>query len=258
MIILVAESKTMAAGNSVPPSVYKANMPVMEREAATIMRSLAGMTVQDLARNVRISIAMARRLQQMIIEFDDKTSGLMAIEAYTGVVFRALDVATLDIAGRTAVGNRVRIISSLYGWLRPDDIVKSYRFDFTTRLAPGGTSFAAYWRDAVTDCLIREIVGGGCGEVLDLLPGDASKCIDWKRVAAEADVYKADFVEACSGGKWKTPDSNRLKSLRGQLLRQIVSEDICDAGDLAAITGDNYMAEPSMHRHGHLSFVTAR
>lgn len=258
MIILIAESKTMAAGTAVSADEYAAGRPVTEPQADAIMRQLAGMSVQELSSNVKISVAMARRLQQMILEFGDKTHGRRAIEAYTGVVFKALRPGTLGNADREVLARRVRIISSLYGWLRPHDIVKPYRFDFTTRLAPGKQTFAAYWRDTVTDCLLNEIEQQGSSEVLDLLPGDAARCIDLKRVSAMATVYKADFVEVKTGGELKTPDANRLKTLRGQLLRQIVSEDITDASTLATLSGEDYIADPTMHSPGRMVFVTAR
>lgn len=258
MLILIAESKTMAAAHEVPAATYASHMPALQRDADAVMRALTTMTVPCLADAVKISPAMARRLQQMIVEFGDKSQGYAAVEAYTGVVFKALDYASLSPGARGRLNARVRLISSLYGWLRPDDIIKPYRFDFTTRLAPGGQPFAAYWRQKVTDCLIAELEASACTEVLDLLPGDAAKCIDWQRVAAVAEVYKADFAEVQPGGAVKTPNSNRLKTLRGELLRQIVTDDIADTATLATLSGDNFMAEPSMHSPGHLAFVTAR
>ena len=258
MIVLIAESKTMSAGHDVSADSYMRHIPVLAYEADAIMRSLVSMPVSDLAGAVKISLAMARRLQQMIIGFGDKTYGSEAIDAYTGVVFSALDYRSLSDDARAELRSRVRIISSLYGWLRPDDIIRPYRFDFTTRLAPGQQSFAAYWRDAVTGCLLDEIGRTGCSTVLDLLPGDASRCIEWPRVAAVADVYKADFVEVQPGGILKTPSSNRLKTLRGELVRQIVTDNISDIGVLGSLVGDSYMAEVSMHTPGHIVFATAR
>lgn len=258
MIILIAESKSIAAGTIVSEDDYVVNRPATQPMADVIMQHLAGMSVQELSHSVKISLAMARRLQQMILEFGDKTHGCRAIEAYTGVVFKAIGYGTLSDRQRESLAQRVRIISSLYGWLRPHDIVKDYRFDFTTRLAPGMQTFASYWRDTATDCLLSELEQTGCAEVLDLLPADAARSIDWKRVSAVATVYKADFAEVRPGGELKTPTANRLKTLRGQLLRQIVSDDISDASVLATLIGDDYVADASMHSPGRIVFVTAR
>ncbi|MDE6333422.1 MAG: YaaA family protein, partial [Muribaculaceae bacterium] len=94
MIILIAESKSMAAGTIVSEDDYVVNRPATEPMADAIMQQLAGMSVQELSHSVKISLAMARRLQQMILEFGDKTHGCSAIAAYTGEVFKALGYGT--------------------------------------------------------------------------------------------------------------------------------------------------------------------
>ena len=258
MIILIAESKTMApCHEAIPHRLYTAHRPAFDDEAGSIMASLCHTKPDVLAKQVKISLAMARRLQQMILEFPDKVHGATAIEAYTGVVFKALDYRSMDAAARMATARRVRIISSLYGWLAPDDFVKPYRFDFTTRLAPGDTPFASWWRTAVTQRLIDTLQQQQCTEVLDLLPADAARAIDWGLVSQHATVCKADFIEIRPGGLTATPNSNRLKTLRGELLRQIICNDIPDLATLATTAGDSYFADPNLHTPGHIVFTTA-
>lgn len=180
MLILIAESKTMGrCDGKVPPAVYQAHKPVFEPVADEIMDSLRGASVEELSADVKISLALARRLREMVYDFPNKSVGGEAVREFTGVVFRALDYASLSDDARHRLCGSVRIVSSLYGLLRPDDIVKPYRFDFTTKLAPEGQTFAAYWRAAVTSRLIDELRATGETEVLDLLPADASRCVDW-------------------------------------------------------------------------------
>ena len=132
MLILIAESKKMAAcDSSVSGAEYNSHRPVFEKEASMIMDSLRDMNADTLLGKVKISLPMVRRLQQMIYEYPDKSHGDMAINAFTGVVFNAFRYATLSEEARMAACRRVKIISSLYGWLRPDDIIRQYRFDFT-------------------------------------------------------------------------------------------------------------------------------
>lgn len=259
MIILIAESKTMAPCDSaVSHELYESHRPALEERASGIMESLRGASAEELAREVKISVPMARRLHDMIYDFPDKSSGRDAMSAFNGVVFRAFDYATLSADARNHTCSRVRLISSLYGWLRPDDVIKSYRFDFTTRPAPDGGTFAAYLRESVTDRMLHELSETGCRHVLDLLPGDATRCIDWKRVGQAAEVWKVDFRETHPGGNVRTPPSNRLKTLRGHLLRQIISYNIATPEELLSLTSDLYMADPDASAHGSIVFVTAR
>lgn len=244
MLILIAESKTMTAcSTAVEHSDYIAHTPVFEARADDIMMSLRDCTAAELAASVKISLSLAARLQRMIYEFPNKGLGGRAVSSFTGVVFRALDYASLTDSARKDFSERVRIISSLYGCLCPDDIIKQYRFDFNTRLAPGNCSFSSYWRNCVTDCLVTDIKHHGFTDVLDLLPADAACLIDWKRIAPSANVWKANFRELHGGNRYKTPNANRLKTLRGLLLRQIIAENIQSPKALVGMSSDQYIVD---------------
>lgn len=258
MLILIAESKTMTpCDGTVSAEEYNCHRPVLGEQADALMDALRRRTVDALARDVKISGNMARRLQQMIYDFPHKHAGSKAIEAFTGVVFKAFRYAALTDVERSRTAGCVRIISSLYGWLRPDDVIKSYRFDFTTHLAPDGDTFASYWRKDVTACLLQWLDANGCDEVLNLLPADAARCIDWKAIEGKAAVLKADFKEIQSGGLTRTPNAGRLKTLRGELLRQIICENVTSLSALAGLESDHYMAESVQDIPGVIAFATA-
>lgn len=257
MLVLIAESKTMApCAGRVSPRYLEHHRPVFESLACDIMCRLESMTVDELASRVRISVPMARKLRHMIYDFPYKESGCTAIEAFTGVVFKAFEYSSLSAKEKEQTNRSVGIISSLYGWLRPDDIIKPYRFDFTNQLAPDGKSFAAFWTQRVTDCVLSWIEDEKDCDVLNLLPGDASRCIDWNRVEKKANVWKADFQEIQAGGAIKTPNSNRLKVLRGKLLRQIITDSISTPQQLMTVETECYVAEKSP-LPGQLLFITA-
>ena len=244
MIFLIAESKTMTpCDGAVAPGLYRSECPLFAPRADDIMLSLRDMSAGELAAKVKISASLAARLRDMIYEFPAKGMGTRAIEAFTGVVFKALAYPTLTPDALKRADSSVRIISSLYGWLRPRDIIKAYRFDFTTRIAPDGGTLAAYWRNAVTDALLAEVESTECPYVVDLMPADAARCIDRPRIAAKARIVRIDFKELRPGGTLRTPDAGRLKKLRGTLLRQILEEGAETPDDIRALTSPHYMAE---------------
>ncbi len=241
MIILIAESKTMApCYDKVSEEELRSHTPVFETEADSIMASLGDLSAGELAETVKISPAMVKKLRGMAYEFPNKQLGSPAITAFTGVVFKAFAYPTLSDEEKERTSRVVRIISSLYGWLRPDDIVKPYRLDFTTPLAPDGMSFAAFWKPRVTAQLQSAVTTSSTTDILDLLPGDAARCIDWKKLGPGARVWKADFKEVMPGGKMRTPNAGRLKTLRGELLRQIIRDDITDPRHLSTLEGENF------------------
>lgn len=259
MLILIAESKTMLPDEKVvTPAEFELHTPALETEADEIMASLRKLTVSELIEQTGLSGSLAAKMQKMIYEFGNKSTGNEAIRAYTGVVFKALDFSSLSEAAQASCKDEVRIISSLYGWLRPDDIVKSYRLDFTTRFEEGPSaskSLNTFWRAAVTKCLVKNIQTEGHTEILNLLPADAAKCIDWKLTKRFAKVWKVDFQEMQEGGRLKTPTANRLKTLRGLLLRQILEEGIKNASDLVKTASTHYVCEGTPVYPDHLQFL---
>ena len=258
MLILIAESKTMLpCKRHFSPADIAAHTPVFNDKAAEIMLSLYGLDATDLAKEVKISVAMASKLRSMICEFTDKSEGDRAIEAYTGVVFKAFDFGSLSAEVQRTAIDSVRIVSSLYGWLKPDDIIKAYRFDFTTRVAPGQVTLAAWWKPDLTEVLLKELEARNESEVLDLLPADAAKCFDWKRINQVAKVVKVEFAETASGGRLHTPHAGRLKTLRGSLLRQVVCEDVNCVEGLFGLESPSYRGHMKLEEDGRIIFDTS-
>lgn len=227
MLLLIAESKTMTACDSpVSAALYERHRPVEESRADSLMTYISSLSPGIIMDLTHFSASMATKLHLMSRDFPLKGTGSTAIEAFTGIVFKALNYTTLTPADRELLYRDVRIVSSLYGWLRPDDIIKPYRLDYTSPLAPDEKTMSAYWRGPVTVNLVREIQETGCTSVLNLLPADAAKCIDWKVVKRFAKVWKIDFKELKEGATFATPHAGRLKTLRGHLLREIIKRHI--------------------------------
>lgn len=257
MIILIAESKTMRpCDKAVGEGELAKHRPEFDHRAGELMNSLSGLDTNELAHEVGLSLPMAAKLRRMIYDFPDKHNGQKAIEAFTGVVFKAFGWSTLDSSAKQRTCREVRIISSLYGWLRPDDIVKPYRFDFTSHITPDGSTLASLWRHVVTEQLLAQLSEGET-EVIDLLPGDASRCIDWRRVGLKATICKVQFREIGPGGNERTPNANNLKTLRGHLLRQIMTRNIEQATQLKGFNSDLYIARQNTGTDGNIIFDTA-
>ncbi|MDE5869536.1 MAG: YaaA family protein [Muribaculaceae bacterium] len=256
MLILIAESKTMTACDKVvTPEEFSEHRPLFDPLAANIMSRLEDKSIAELSNIIGISISLARQMKTMIYEFPNKSLGEEAIRAYTGVVFKALDYNSLDENGKGNCIKKVKIISSLYGWLNADDIIKSYRTEFKSEIAPLSAPLWKYYRQHNTIALGKCLTANGYTEILNLLPGDAAKSIDWKTIKRFAKVYKADFVEVSEKGE-KTPNAGKLKKLRGELLRDILSAGIERISDLKDLEGDNYIFEGTPLYPDHLLFTT--
>lgn len=256
MITLIAESKTMA-DNERPVSneEFEAHRPSGEPTADEVMLNVAGMTVPEISSAIKISPALAAKVTKMAYEFPNKSMGYKAIESYTGVVFKEFRYTELAPDEKLRVAENVRLISSLYGWLLPSDIIKPYRFDFTTRLAPDDRTFSDYWRRNVTMALVKDLQAKGDNVIINLLPSEAAKCIDWKLVKRFAKVYKVDFKEVKDGGEYRTPHAGRLKALRGELLREIIRRGINTPSALLDLATDNLLPLGTPDYPDHIAYM---
>ena len=178
MLILAAESKTMALPHLLDPGVATSHTPLYEENAADIMSHLRDIPRPQLAAELKLGEAATRQAAEWVYDFPDKRMGLPAIDAFTGVVFKALDAGSLTPEAKERASHGLRLISSLYGWLHPDDIIKPYRLDFGAKLAPGNKALNAYWKKDVTLALIRYLKENDMAEIVNMLPADASRCID--------------------------------------------------------------------------------
>lgn len=255
MLVLIAESKTMAEERMVTAEDYRCHMPLFEEKAGELMAGLDGLTVAELATEIGVSGSLAKSMFEMVRDFPNKNMGRPALSAFTGVVFKALDTATLTWDALVRADRNLRIISSLYGILRPSDIIKRYRLEFKSKIAPNHKSLAEYWKKDVTIAIGRYLQENGITEILDLMPSDAAKCIDFKLIKRFAKVVKVEFLEQ-SGDELRTPNAGKLKKLRGELLRTILIAGYDKVSDLAELEGENFIYCDKARFSGNICFMT--
>ncbi|MDE6271906.1 MAG: YaaA family protein [Muribaculaceae bacterium] len=245
MIILIAEAKTMEKDQrEISMELFTDRRPEYDGEADRIMQHLMDLPVSEIASAMKVSERMAVNIKEMAYEFPNKAIGRQAIDAFSGIVFKHLDYTGLSERAKENADSNVRIISSVYGWLRPRDIIKPYRMEFSARLAPDDKVVSTFWRRQVTVSLVKTLQTRGETEVLDLLPADAAKCIDWKLVKRFAKVRKVDFTEQ-NGESVRSPHAGKLKALRGQLLRCILESGMSDINQLRTFQTDDFLpSEP--------------
>jgi cytoplasmic iron level regulating protein YaaA (DUF328/UPF0246 family) len=141
-------------------------------------------------------------------------------EIYTGVLYDALDLASLDAAARRRAADRLLVFSGLWGALRLDDAVPSYRCPIGVKL-PGLGPLAAHWRAPLADALPA---AAGSGLVLDLR--SSAYAAMWKPAGelahrtASVRVLQARMVD---GVEKRTVVSHFNKATKGRLVRALLT-----------------------------------
>lgn len=256
MITLIAESKTMSSSlDPISEAEMQSHRPLFEDDARKIMEFVRSNDVEELAMRLKVSIPMASKALRLAYDFTDQSHGRQAITEFTGEVFRALDVATLLPADLKYASGRVFIISSLYGMLRSDDFIRPYRLDFSSDCDPEGKKLSDYWKKKNTIALAKLIKESQQTEILNLLPGEAIKCIDFKLLKRFAHVMKPDFKMLGESCTVKTPHTGRLKELRGLMLRRILSNRIDNFDDLLNIEDSQFILDPENSKTGYPLFL---
>lgn len=146
-----------------------------------------------------------------------------AIERYSGVLYRQLDVATLSAEHRRRLYRNVVIISGLWGAVAPRDPIPDYRFKMGARCEPLGR-MSSWWRPHLTEALKPRVRGA---VVWDLLPVEHSAAVDWDRLTPSRRVT-IRFLDSRGNTV-----SHWNKLLKGSIVRWLSETGATDPGALA-------------------------
>ena len=148
-----------------------------------------------------------------------------AIERYTGVLYDALDVASLSTRDRKRLGKQVLIFSGLWGVVRPDDTIPDYKLKMGATLAPVG-KLSTWWREPLTAALASTVSGT---VVWNLLPKEHDNA--WAPFApahassAPSAIFSVKFLDEgkpVKGERSFTTVNHWNKLLKGALVRFIL------------------------------------
>jgi cytoplasmic iron level regulating protein YaaA (DUF328/UPF0246 family) len=191
------------------------------------------------------------------------TSGTRpAIERYTGVLYDALDAASLDAVRRRRLRSQVAILSGLWGVVRPGDPLPDYKLKMGATL-PGIGVLSTWWREAVTAALAPVVARR---VVWDLLPGEHRSA--WApptpgAVDAPTAILSVRFLDErpqVDGERRFSTVSHWNKLLKGALVRHVLDAQLTDPAGLEAFEHpQGYRYDPSLTVEGkgrtELSFV---
>ncbi|PMX90899.1 hypothetical protein C1X43_33810, partial [Pseudomonas sp. GW460-C3] len=127
-----------------PLPALTATAPRFQAEAASLAKSAANLTQARLATLMHISPKLAKLNADRFAGFADAPER-PALFAFAGDVYIGFEARTLDEAAIAFAQDHVRMLSGLYGLLRPLDAMRPYRLEMGTRWAPRRKSLYEYW-----------------------------------------------------------------------------------------------------------------
>lgn len=167
-----------------------------------------------------------------------------ALLAFKGDVYIGLDAETMSQDDFDFAQQHLRILSGLYGLLKPLDLIQPYRLEMGTRLnTDKGTNLYQYWGDSLTLALNKEAKQQASDVLINLASNEYNKVIDRKKLDAK---FITPIFKDQKNGTYKVI-SFFAKKARGLMTRYIINNRLSDAENLKKfdVTGYYFCPEQS-------------
>ena len=222
--------------------------PDFQKDAVRLVKTARNLTLGNLKGLMDLSDDLARLNRDRFKAFEDDPSEETtrpAALAFAGDTYQGLEAATLDTDELAWAQEHLRILSGLYGVLRPLDGIQPYRLEMGSRLKTRrGASLYDYWRSDLSKALNTQAETVGT----DILVNCASQEY-FGAVAPEAlklRVITPVFMEDKENGKGPKIVSFFAKKARGAMARFIVQNRLTDASSLTEFDAGGYSYRPDL------------
>ncbi|MET7380493.1 peroxide stress protein YaaA [Streptomyces sp. NPDC005526] len=223
MLVLLPPSEGKASsGRGAPLRPESLSLPGLAAAREAVLGELVGLCAgdEDKAREV---LGLSEGLRGEVAKNAElRTAGARpAGEIYTGVLYDALGLASLDTAAKRRAARSLLVFSGLWGAVRVTDRIPSYRCSMGVRL-PGIGALGAYWR-APMAAVLPEAAGGGL--VLDLR--SSAYAAAWKpkgEVAGRTATVRVLHAQTVDGVEKRSVVSHFNKATKGRIVRALLTE----------------------------------
>ncbi|MET3131403.1 cytoplasmic iron level regulating protein YaaA (DUF328/UPF0246 family) [Oxalobacteraceae bacterium GrIS 1.11] len=236
MLIVLSPAKSLDL--ETPPTTKLHSKPDFLEQSAQLIERMRTFTPAEVGSLMGISDALsALNVARYASWSPDLDQARQAVMAFNGDVYAGFDARSLKPAQLDYAQAHVRILSGLYGVLRPLDLIHPHRLEMGTRLSTArGKDLYAFWGDSITDALNRAVEERGAKVLLNLASEEYFKSVKPRRLAVPV---IAPVFEDWKNGKYKII-SFYAKRARGLLARYAAVKGIREPEQLKAFTVDGY------------------
>jgi len=215
MLILLNSTKTMDLEVDVPARLSPTE-PLHLAEARKLALPLAKVSLTRVGDLMAVKGKLTAQTRADLTQWGQE--GRLrkpALLAFTGLVYKYLDAPSLTVAQWKRAQKTVRILSGLYGLLRPLDEVEAYRLEMGSKVKPkGAKNLTVFWRDRLTDAVNADLKDGE--PVVSVSSLEYVKAVDLDRI--KGPVISPVFKERLPDGTLRTAPVHS-KMARGALAR---------------------------------------
>jgi cytoplasmic iron level regulating protein YaaA (DUF328/UPF0246 family) len=251
--MLIVLSPAKALDFTAPATSAPLTTPQLAEDTAELAKATRKLTAADLRRLMSLSDNLAKLNRERFQAFDPAAEdGLQAAFAFNGDVYAGLRARELDKKSLAWAQDHVRILSGLYGVLRPLDAIQPYRLEMGTRLkTKRGQSLYDFWGERISLALNEAARGHKDKTLVNCASGEYFGAVD--RKALKLPVLSCRFLEEKDGEGRII--SFYAKKARGMLARYAIDNRIEAAADLRGFDAAGYSFAPSLSTDEELTFV---
>lgn len=251
MKIVISPAKSLNFEKELPTTAY--TEPIFLKEARQIQKVLKKESPKELSELMHISEKLAnlnwQRNQDWTTPFSPENAR-PAIYTFDGDVYTGLDAYSIPTDKLEKLQDSLRILSGLYGLLKPLDLIQAYRLEMGTKLPIGESkNLYDFWKTTITKSLNKELKKDEL--FINLASNEYFSSIDVK--ALKVPVITPDFKDY-KNGKLKII-SFFAKKARGMMVRYIIETDAKTIDDLKGFNYDGYQFDANLSKGNHLVFT---
>ncbi|MEP2892277.1 peroxide stress protein YaaA [Tateyamaria sp.] len=229
--------------------------PMMQDDAVRLVRTARNLTLGNLKTLMSLSDDLARLNRDRFAAFEDAPdAGLTrpAMLAFAGDTYQGLRAESLSADDTVYAQDHLRILSGLYGVLRPLDAIQPYRLEMGSRLKTRrGVSLYEYWRDDIAKALNAQAETTGTNMLVNCASQEYFGAVPLK--ALKPQVITPVFMEDKGAGPKIV--SFFAKRARGAMARHIVQNQVQNLDGVRAFETDGYQFQPEASDETRLVFV---
>jgi hypothetical protein len=244
MLTVISPAKTL--DYETPATTESFTQPTQLTQSRKLIRRLRQLGSGDIARLMNVSDNLAelnrQRFRQWKTPFRPENAR-QALFAFKGDVYLGLDAYSLDEDALDFAQQHLRILSGLYGILRPLDLMQPYRLEMGTRLSTEqGSNLYQFWDDRISKALNRELKQTQAGTLVNLASNEYFKAVRPKLLKAE--IVTPAFREFHKG-EYRFI-SFTAKKARGLMARYLIDRRIDEPEGLKDFDYEGYRFAPKL------------
>ncbi|BBN80717.1 UPF0246 protein [Pseudoalteromonas sp. A25] len=230
MITVISPAKNLDF--ETPATVTQFTQPELLEHSEELIKVCRTLSPQQVGSLMKISDKLAGLNVARFSEWSQPftvTNAKQAVLAFNGDVYTGLDASTLSTEELNYAQSHLRILSGLYGVLKPLDLMQAYRLEMGTKLENSrGKNLYEFWGSIIAEKLNEALVQAQATQLVNLASNEYFKAVDKKSL--KADIITPIFKD-CKNGQYKVI-SFYAKKARGMMARYIMEQKVTSLEEL--------------------------